>query len=98
MQKPRSGGAFVCASVSVTPLTARGKATCECRDVKNVRGQDMANFMGHFRKLTIATSMLVLCAIALATRASAAGFDGEWSVQIESSSSACGGGASVAIG
>jgi hypothetical protein len=57
----------------------------------------MANFMGHFRKLTIATSMLVLCAIPFATRASAAGFDGEWSVQIESSNSACGNGANVAI-
>jgi hypothetical protein len=53
--------------------------------------------MGHFRKLTIAARILVLLAIPFATKASAAGFDGEWNVQIASSNSACGNGASVAI-
>ena len=53
--------------------------------------------MGHFRKLTIATPVLVLLAIPFAAPASAAGFDGEWNVQIASSNSACGNGANVAI-
>jgi hypothetical protein len=53
--------------------------------------------MGHFRKLMIATPVLVLLAIPFAAPASAAGFDGEWNVQIESSNSACGSGANVAI-
>src|SRR5450432_65159 len=57
----------------------------------------MTHFIGHFRKLTIATRILVLFAIPFATPATAAGFDGEWSVQIESSNSTCGNGASVAI-
>jgi len=61
------------------------------------RKQAMANFMGQFRKLTIAAHILALFAIPFATPAAAAGFDGEWSVQIESSNSACGSGASVAI-
>jgi hypothetical protein len=42
---------------------------------------------------------IVLFAIAhIATPAAAASFDGQWNVQIASSSSVCGGGASVAIG
>ena len=61
------------------------------------RNQATANFMGHFRKLTIAARILALFAIPFATPAAAAGFDGEWSVQIESSNSACGNGANVAI-
>ena len=63
----------------------------------NNRGRAMTHFIGHFRKLTIATRILVLFAIPFATPAAAAGFDGEWSVQIESSNSTCGNGASVAI-
>jgi hypothetical protein len=58
----------------------------------------MTNFLGHYRKLKIATRIAILFAIPFATPAAAAGFDGEWNVQIESSSSACGSGASVAIG
>ena len=65
--------------------------------VSKHRGKAMGNFTGHFRKLTIAARILVLLAIPFATQASAAGFDGEWNVQIESSNSACGNGATVAI-
>jgi hypothetical protein len=58
----------------------------------------MANLMGHFRKLTIAARILALLAIPFVTpAAAAAGFDGEWNVQIASSNSACGNGANVAI-
>jgi hypothetical protein len=53
--------------------------------------------MGHFRKLTIAAHILLLPAIPFATHASAAGFDGEWNVQIASPNSACGDGANVSI-
>jgi hypothetical protein len=58
----------------------------------------MTKFTGHIRKLKIATRIVLLCAIPFATPAAAASFDGEWNVQIESSSSACNSGASVAIG
>ena len=54
--------------------------------------------MGHYRK---ASSPLACCSSSgtpLATPAAAATFDGEWNVQIASTSSVCGGGASVSIG
>ena len=54
--------------------------------------------MGQFRKAMIAIRILSLMAIPFATPAAAAGFDGEWSVQIASSNSACGNGATVSIG
>ena len=54
--------------------------------------------MGHFRKAMIAIHILSLMAIRFATPAAAASFDGEWSVQIASSNSACGNGATVSIG
>ena len=54
--------------------------------------------MGHFRKAVIAARMLMLAGMSAATPAAAATFDGEWNVQIASTSSACGGGASVSIG
>jgi hypothetical protein len=57
----------------------------------------MANFMGRFRKLAIAARLLALFAVPFATPAAAAGFDGEWNVQIASANSACGNGANVAI-
>ena len=53
--------------------------------------------MGQFRKAMIAIRILSLMAIPFATPAAAAGFDGEWSVQIASSNSACGNGATVSI-
>ena len=54
--------------------------------------------MGHFRTTTIATAALLLTAVAAATPAKAASFDGEWNVRIASSNAACPNGASVAIG
>jgi hypothetical protein len=54
--------------------------------------------MGHYRKAIIAIRLLLVLTGPLATPAAAATFDGEWNVQIASTSSACGGGASVSIG
>jgi hypothetical protein len=50
------------------------------------------------RKTAIVAHVLVLLGMSVATPAAAATFDGEWNVQIASSNSACGGGASVSIG
>ena len=54
--------------------------------------------MGQFRRAIITIRILSLMVIPLATPAAAASFDGEWSVQIASSNSACGNGATVSIG
>jgi spore coat protein U-like protein len=54
--------------------------------------------MGHFRKAIISTSILLLLAMPVATPAAAATFDGEWNVQIASTNTACGSGATVSIG
>ena len=54
--------------------------------------------MGPFRKFTAAAPVLLLAGLAIATPATAATFDGEWNVQIASSSTACSGGTSVSIG
>jgi len=54
--------------------------------------------MGQFRKAIIITRILLLAAMSIATPAAAATFDGEWNVQIASTSSVCGGGATVSIG
>ena len=54
--------------------------------------------MGHFRKSTLAIRVLLFAAMASATPAAAASFDGEWSVQIASSSTACTNGAAVSLG
>jgi len=54
--------------------------------------------MGQFRNAMIAIRILPLLAMSFATPAAAASFDGEWSVQIASSNSACGKGATVSIG
>ena len=54
--------------------------------------------MRHFSKTVIATRILLLAAASIATPAAAATFDGEWNVQIASTSSVCGGGATVSIG
>jgi hypothetical protein len=53
--------------------------------------------MGQFRKVIIAR-ILLFAAMSVATPAAAATFDGEWNVQIASTSSVCGGGATVSIG
>jgi hypothetical protein len=54
--------------------------------------------MGHFRKAIISTGILLLLAMPVATPAAAATFDGEWNVQIASTNTACGSGATVSIG
>jgi hypothetical protein len=54
--------------------------------------------MQHFRKTIIATRILFLAAMAVATPAAAATFDGAWNVQIASSNVACPSGTSVSIG
>jgi hypothetical protein len=54
--------------------------------------------MKYFRKTIIATSIALLTAASFATAASATTFDGNWSVRINSSSSACGNGQTVPIG
>ena len=53
--------------------------------------------MGQFHKVIIAR-ILLFAAMSVATPAAAATFDGEWNVQIASTSSVCGGGATVSIG
>jgi hypothetical protein len=53
--------------------------------------------MGLFRKIVIASRVLLLIGTAFATPAAAATFDGEWNVQIASSKAACGNGATVSI-
>jgi spore coat protein U-like protein len=54
--------------------------------------------MGQSRKTLFASVILVLAALPIARPAAAASFDGQWSVQIASSNSACGSGATVSIG
>jgi hypothetical protein len=54
--------------------------------------------MGQFRETIIATSIVLLAAISVAAPAAAATYDGEWNVQIASSNTACGSGATVSIG
>jgi hypothetical protein len=54
--------------------------------------------MNQYRKTVIATRILFLAAMAVATPAAAASFDGAWNVQIASSNSACPSGTSVSIG
>jgi len=54
--------------------------------------------MGQSRKTILATAILVLAAMSIARPAAASSFDGQWSVQIASSNSACGNGATVSIG
>jgi hypothetical protein len=54
--------------------------------------------MGQSRKISIATCVLLLMGMPIATPAAAATFDGAWNVQIASPNNACGGGATVSIG
>ena len=54
--------------------------------------------MGHLRKAIIATRILFLLGLSVATPAAASTFDGEWNVQIASNNVACPSGATVSIG
>lgn len=54
--------------------------------------------MGPFHTSAHAIRILLLVGFATATPAAAASFDGEWSVQIASSNTACNSGTSVSIG
>jgi hypothetical protein len=54
--------------------------------------------MPNLRRIVITAHMLLLAGASVTTPAAAASFDGAWNVQIASTSSACGDGASVSIG
>jgi hypothetical protein len=54
--------------------------------------------MRRFRNTVFAIPILMPLAMSVATPAVAATFDGEWKVQIASTSTACGSGATVSIG
>ena len=54
--------------------------------------------MEPFRKILIASRILLLGGVSIATPAAAATFDGAWNVQIASSNVACPSGTSVLIG
>jgi hypothetical protein len=56
------------------------------------------NVMPSLRQTVIAGHILLLTGASIATPAAAASFDGAWNVQIASTSSACGDGASASIG
>jgi hypothetical protein len=53
--------------------------------------------MGKLRKVLIAGQLLLCLTLPFAKAAAAAGFDGEWTVQIASSNSACGNGATASL-
>jgi hypothetical protein len=59
---------------------------------------NQGNVMEHLRKTIIASRVLLLVGMSIATPAAAATFDGAWNVQIASSSGACPNGTSVSIG
>ena len=54
--------------------------------------------MERFRKILIASRILLLAGMTVATPAATATFDGAWNVQIASANAACGSGATVSIG
>jgi hypothetical protein len=54
--------------------------------------------MPSLRKTIIVARILLFGGASVTTPAAAASFDGAWNVQIASTSSACGGGASISIG
>jgi hypothetical protein len=58
----------------------------------------MGDVMKHLSKVIIASRILFLLGISVASPAAAATFDGAWNVQIASSNSACASGATVSIG
>jgi hypothetical protein len=89
----RVHGKKAVATAGVTPITFFGEALCDPAGVEQER-----DVMGQFRKAIIITRILLFAAMSIATPAAAATFDGEWNVQIASSNSVCGGGATVSIG
>jgi hypothetical protein len=54
--------------------------------------------MGYFCKTFVATRILVLLGMVVATPVAAATFDGAWNVQIDAANAAYGGGATISIG
>ena len=54
--------------------------------------------MGHFRQTILASRILLLLGMSIATPAAASTFDGEWNVQIASKNVACPSGPTVSIG
>jgi hypothetical protein len=54
--------------------------------------------MHYFNKSRIITRIVLLAMAHIATPAAAASFDGQWNVQIASTSSVCGSGVNVSIG
>jgi hypothetical protein len=54
--------------------------------------------MGQFQKTFLATQLLLCLTLPFVRPAAAAGFDGEWSVHIASSSAECGNGATASFG
>ena len=77
----------------VIPITVPCPPICDL-----VRTGTEGNVMGHLSKAIIASRMVLLVAMSIATPAAAATFDGAWNVQIASSNGACPSGASVSIG
>ena len=53
--------------------------------------------MAQFRKTLLASQLLICLTLPFAGPAAAAGFDGEWTVRIASSSSTCGDGATASF-
>lgn len=77
----------------MTTITVPGEPVCDL-DRTGTEG----NIMGHFGKAILASRLLLLAGMSIATPAAAPTFDGAWSVQIASSNGACPSGASVSIG
>ena len=79
--------------VDVTAITFYGLRMCDHACV--TKGGAPWN---QFRKILIASRILLLAGMSVATPAAAATFDGAWNVQIASSNVACPSGTSVSIG
>jgi hypothetical protein len=84
--------AFYVVLVCVTVITVRFEPIW---DVARIGTQ--GDVMRYFNKTRMITRIALMAAAHVATPAAAASFDGQWNVQIASSSSVCGG-ATVAIG
>src|SRR5260370_16947296 len=67
-------------------------------DLRLCRRPAKGDVMERFRKTAIATRVVLLLGIAVATPAAAATFDGSWDVQIASPNAACANAATVSIG
>jgi hypothetical protein len=79
-------------TIGVILITFRHQPMCDVDRVRT-KGDVMANF-----RTILVSRMLLLLATSVATPAAAATFDGEWNVQIASTSVACPNGSSVSIG